>query len=77
MKRILCTGRIVDGKVRFTRPSLEELIDAQMARNAEVLAMHRDLDALLAGKPVVHKLTAAQLEAIENEQPGDEYRWLW
>lgn len=84
MKRIILTGRIVDGRVTITRPTLDEQIainEAQIARNrarlAEIDAMHADLDALLAGKPVGYRLTAAQLEAIENEQPGEECRWQW
>lgn len=81
MKRILAVGRVNrDGRIVITRPTLDEQIAinaAQIERNREAIAMHADLDALLAGKPVGYNLTAAQLEAIENEQPGEECRWLW
>lgn len=60
-----------------TTLSLEEAISRQIARNAEVLAMLADLDAMRAGKPVGYRLTAAQVEEIENERPGDEGRWWW
>lgn len=80
-KHMLCTGRVVNGgRVEITRPTLEQLIDMQMARNEELLAMHRDLDALIAGKPVGYKLTQAQLEEIENEAIGREIGqnpWQW
>ncbi len=85
MKRIICTGTVDrDGRIVIARPTLDEQIainEAQIARNratlAEIDAMHADLDALLAGKPVGYRLTAAQVEEIENEQPGEECRWLW
>lgn len=83
MKRILAVGRVDrDGRIVIARPTLDEqiAINAQVIeRNRETLAMRADLDALLAGKPVAYRLTAAQLEAIENEQPGEECRrpWMW
>lgn len=89
MKRILAIGRVRNGgAVEITAPTLEERLAMQMERNAQVIernratlaeidAMHADLDALLAGKPVGYKLTAAQLAELDDEQPGDEYRWLW
>lgn len=86
MKRIILTGRIVDGRVIVTRPTLDEQIainEAQIECNratlAEIDAMHADLDELLAGRPAAYRLTAAQVEEIENEQPGEECRrpWMW
>lgn len=89
MKRILAIGRVRNGgAVEITAPTLEERLAMQMERNAQVIernrarlaeidAMHADLDALLAGKPVGYRLTAAQVEEIENERPGDEGRWWW
>lgn len=85
MKRILAIGRVRNGgAVEITAPTLEERLAMQMERNAQViernretLAMHADLDALLAGKPVAYRLTAAQLAELDDEQPGDECRWLW
>lgn len=73
MKRIIMTGRIVDGRVVVTRPTLEEQLALQIARNAEIIAMNADLDALLAGKPVGYRLTAAQVAELDNENPGLEY----
>lgn len=83
MKRIICTGRIVNGRLEISRPTLDEqaaINAAQLAANAELLAMHADLDALLAGRPVGYRLTAAQVEEIENENPGEDYclrPWQW
>jgi hypothetical protein len=77
VKRILCTGKVVNGgAVEITRPTLDE----QIAINAELIAMNRDLDALLAGKPLAYRLTPAQVAEIENERPGEDYctrPWAW
>lgn len=81
MKRILCIGRVRNGgPVEITAPTLEERLDSQISRNAEVLAMLADLDELLAGKPPAYKLTAAQLEEIESEHIGRDIGqspWKW
>jgi len=83
VKRIIAVGRIVDGRVTITRPTLDEQIainEAQIARNREIIAMHRDMDALLAGKPVGYRLTAAQLAQLDDENPGLDYStqpWKW
>lgn len=74
---MLCVGRIVNGGPVELRPTLEERLDAQIARNAEVLAlverersaMHADLDALLAGKPVQH-FRPGDFEAMDSEILG-------
>lgn len=76
MKRILCTGKVEHGKIVITKPTIETLIDAQIARNAELLAMHRDLDALLAGKPPAYRLTPEQLEELEQCDIADDYEWI-
>lgn len=80
MKRIIAVGRVRNGgPVELdTGPTLEQRLDAQIARNAEVLAMLADLDAMRAGKPPAYKLTAAMLEEIENDEPGraESQPWL-
>ncbi len=72
MKHLLCRGKVVNGgMVEITVPTLEERLDAQIERNAELLAMHRDLDAILAGThPIAYRLTAEALEEMEREEIG-------
>lgn len=82
MKRILCIGRVTNGgPVELdTGQTLEERLDAAIARTAEMLAMNADLEAMMAGKPPAYKLTAAMLEEIENENIGQEIGqspWRW
>ncbi len=88
MKRILCIGRVRNGgAVEITAPTLEERMDAQIARNAaqiernaEILAMYADLDALQAGKPAAYRLTPAQVAALDDENPGEDFStrpWQW
>ncbi len=47
MKRLLCIGKVVNGTVVVTAPTLEERLDAAIERNEELLQMNRDLDALV------------------------------
>ena len=72
----------------MTEPTLEQRLDAAIERtrrvvaaNADILAMHECLDALQAGtlQPVV-RLTAEQLEEMDEENPGAEISrcpWKW
>lgn len=81
-KRLLCIGKVVNGgPVEIdTGQTLEERLDAAIARTAEVLAMDADLAAILNGKPLGYRLTAEQLEEIENEAIGREigqHPWEW
>lgn len=87
-KRILCIGRIRNGgAVEITASTLEGQLDAriaataaQIARNREILAMYADLDALQAGKPTAYRLTPAQLAALDDENPGEDFStrpWQW
>lgn len=78
MKRILCIGRVRNGgPVEIdTGQTLEERLDAAIAHTAEVLAMSRDLEDMLAGrtKPTITWSDADQ-EACDNEQLGNERGW--
>jgi hypothetical protein len=74
MKTVLCIGRITNGAVTIDRPTLEERLAQQMQRNAELLQMNADLDALQARE--VNSFTARGnldelLDAIEND-----YEWI-
>lgn len=78
-KHMLCIGRVRNGgPVELdTGQTLEERLDKQIARNAEVLAMLADYEAMLAGKPVGYRLTAEQLAEIEDEEPGRAEAQPW
>ncbi len=71
MKRLLCIGKVVNGAVVVTAPTLEERLDAAIERNAELLAMNADLDAIQAREVNSFRCTDAQLDelldAIEND----------
>ena len=70
MKTILCIGRIIKGGA----------IELVAPTNAEEAAMDADLAAILNGKPLGYRLTAEQLEEIENEAIGREigqHPWEW
>ncbi len=79
MKHLLCRGKVVNGgMVEITVPTLEERLDAQIKRNAEILAMHRDLDAIIERErrePTSFRFNDMQLgellDAIEND-----YTWI-
>ena len=71
----------------MSRPTLEQRLDAAIERthrvvaaNADILAMHECLDALQAAAQPHHRLTAEQLEEMDEENPGAEISrcpWKW
>lgn len=73
-KRMLCVGKVEGGRVVITRPTLEERMAAQAERNAEVLRMNADLDAILA-RPQRSWLPATDEDDEAIEADHDWIRW--
>lgn len=76
---MLAVGRVVNGAVVITAPTLEERLDAaiehasrQIERNREVLAMHADLDELISGQRDPLTRLPAPPFYVEGEEPWDE-----
>lgn len=73
--RVLCVGKVVDGKVVITKPTIEAQMDAQLERNAELIQMNTDLNAMQRKKVNSFRCNDQEidelLDAIEND-----YEWI-